>query len=168
MEMNFVLKHYKKGATIQLKPVEDISTDPARCVHFSIAWFANQNKLDQNKSSSKEEQRLITAQLFSMLIDYLKTTNNKLSFKIVKACENCTYGHFDTPFEDIVSHTRQQHNSLNTEKDLPLHLHPELPQNVPIMFHIAHSRSTNAAFNDFLKVAGDTLTINVSILEVNK
>src|ERR1700690_2973078 len=109
--MNFVLKHYRKGASIQLKPQEDISIDPARCVHFSVAWF-------KDVDISKEEQRLATAQLFARL-SLLIAKQNRLTFTVVKPCENCSYGHLDGEFETIVQEARQQF-PFCIEKNLPL------------------------------------------------
>lgn len=66
--MKFTLKHYKKAARIWLKPSEDISADPARCVHFSIAWFQD----PRNEEFTKEEQRKCTAELYAKLRAYLE------------------------------------------------------------------------------------------------
>lgn len=159
--MNFNLKHYKKSASIQLKPKDDISSDPERCVHFSIAWF-------KGKELTKEEQRAATAEIYTKLKNYLAKTDSKLKFTIVKACENCTYGHFDKEFEEIIANARTAY-PLCAEKDLPLTLHPELPTDRTVMFHIAHSRSTDLKFNHFLKQKGAVLDINVvEAIEVNK
>jgi hypothetical protein len=160
MSMEFVLKHYKKGASIQLKPKQDISTDPARCVHFSIAWF-------KDATLSKEEQRRATALLFERLSAIVTEKQGRLTFRVVKACENCTYGHFDEEFEAAVVQARKE-TVFCADKNLPLEKHTELPQDVPIMFHIAHSRSIDASFNERLKVPGAVLALQVELLEVNK
>lgn len=160
--MNFTLKHYKKGASIQLKPKDDISSDPQRCVHFSVAWFKT-----GDCDASKEEQRAITTQLYKELIVHLASVDWKLNFTITKACENCTYGHFDEAFEKIIIAAREKY-PLCVEKNLPLHLHPDVPQNRPIMFHIAHSRSTDEALNKLLKKPGETLALKIDACEVNK
>lgn len=158
--MEFVLKHYKKSASIQLKPKEDISTDPARCVHFSIAYFKNVNL-------SKEVQRDIINDLYEKLRIYLEKVKWKMNFRIIKACENCTYGHFDDEFENIIKNTRLAY-PLCDEKNLPLNLHPELPQDDVIMFHIAHSRSTDESFNQALKKHNNLLLLQIEPLVVNK
>lgn len=161
--MEFVLKHYRKKATIQLKPKTDISSNKSRCVHFSIAWF-------KTNDISKEQKREISRKLFEELCECLEKLENRLEFRIVKACENCTYGHFDKVFEDIVSVYREKY-PLCTEKNLPLEQHPEVPQDKPIMFHIGHSISTDDNFNLLLQQKSNktkTLIINVETISVNK
>jgi hypothetical protein len=158
--MKFQLKHYKKAASIQLKPTDDISTDPERPVHFSIAWFRGTGDL------SKDKQREATAALFATLKRVVEENGNALTFTIVKACENCTYGHFDDPFEAAVLDARGS-VPFCTDKNLPFDKHPELSTERPLMFHIAHSRSSDETFNALLKTAGAQLAIEVEIVEVN-
>lgn len=157
--MEFTLKHYKKQASIQLKPTINISADKSRCVHFSIAWF-------RGSDIPKPERKKIMIEIFTSLSEYFEKNGNTLTFKIVKIGNNCTYGHFDQGFEDIITKYRSLH-ALNTEKDLPLDQFPDLPD-IPVMFHIAHSRSTDSNFDKFMKNEDNILEINVSLLEVNK
>lgn len=84
------------------------------------------------------------------------------------ASVNCTYGHFDAEFEKIVTEARAACPFLSADHNLPLEKHPHLPQDTPVIFHIAHSRSTSTTFNEQMKNDAAVLQMVVELEEVNR
>ena len=141
----FYYRCYPKKRTIQLKPQHDPG------VHFSIAWCKPKTAISVEDFHKIDEE----------IREWLEEHDWKLTFQPVKACQNCTYGHFDESFEDLLQDLRLRYE-LCEEKNLPLG--PENPENAnvaenvkagkirePIFIHISHSRSSNEEFNEYLK-----------------
>ena len=153
MEHKFYLRYYPKSRTIQFKPHDD------KHVHFSVAWIKPMNSMDIQDFNDN---------IYKPIIDYLDKVNWKLEFQPIKACENCTYGHFDEDFEKLLLDLRQEYPSLCQDKDLPLdnkqhaHLREEGIRE-PIFMHMAHSRSNNEELNKFLLEADSSKTLIIHL-----
>jgi hypothetical protein len=130
MEWQFKYRAYKNKRCIQLKPIHDKEK------HFSIVWTRSKNDI------SVEEFKIMDEKIRELLA----TKNHELQFRIIKPTTNCTYGRFDSEFEDLILGFRKLYK-LSTEKDLPLdhseHQHLKTDElwdaENPIMFHI-HTR----------------------------
>lgn len=156
LEWDFHYRYYPKQRIIQLKPAND------KTVHFSIAWA------NPKESIFKVDFDIIN----KFIIKYLEMHNWTLTFRPIKACENCTYGYFDENFENLILGLRDKYK-LCCDKDLPIcesSSHEsllELPEvnRLPIMSHISHSRSNDETFNSFMQQAkiGSVMTLKISI-----
>ena len=104
---------------------------------------------------------------------YLENHNWKLNFTPIKACENCTYGHFDEEFEDLILEIRKEYSCINNNHDLsPSTQHAHLANEhckFPIFAHISHSRGTNTELTEFLQKAhrNTSLTLDIRLREEN-
>jgi len=157
-EWSFDYRYYAKKRMIQLKPKHD------KGVHFSLLW--------QDKARPVEAEKFKEAH--NACIAYLEAHDWKVAFTVVKVCENCTYGHMDEAFEEVLLSFRNA-LKLCCKKDLPLddprHMHLTEGDVVvvkePVFLHISHSRSSDEKFNTFLQTAerGTRMTMNISIRE---
>ena len=155
MEHNFVLRYYPKNRAIQFKPHDD------KHVHFSIAWTKpiNSMSIDNFKNN-----------IYVPIIDYLNKCKWKLEFIPVKACENCTYGHFNEEFEQLLLDLRKKYPTLCQDKDLPLdteqhsHLRSEGVRE-PIFMHMSHSTSKNEELNKFLQDSDSNKILIMNLCE---
>ena len=102
-QWSFRYRAYKKTRTIQLKPAHDNQK------HFSIVWQKEKNDI------TLEEFNLMDKEIRELL----KTKNSQLIFKIVKPTTNCTYGHFDEDFENLIKSYRLKYK-LCKDKDMDL------------------------------------------------
>jgi len=129
----FCYRTYLSQRAIQIKPSHDKTN------HFSIIWT-------KEKKNIKPEQFEV---MDKGIREYLATHNNKLTFRVIVACKNCTYGRFNKEFEDLIMTYRNQNSAVFRGKDLtlglnnehePLKLVEDWTDANPIMFHI-HGRS---------------------------
>lgn len=128
---SFYYRTYPSQRAIQIKPLHDKTN------HFSIIWT-------KEKKNFTDEQ---FKEIDNVIREYLQ--NNKLAFRIIVACKNCTYGRFNDSFEKLIIKYREKNKAIYRGKDLTLGLNKEheplkLVENWteenPIMFHI-HGRS---------------------------
>lgn len=127
----FRYRSYKKQRVIQLKPHHDAEN------HFSIVWC-------KGKKLTVDEFAFIDNKIRM----FIQNNDSSLTFTILRACTNCTYGRFQQSFEDMILALRDEYPQLCTNKDLTLGdpKHVELLNLVrwdekhPIMHHI-HARS---------------------------
>lgn len=130
----FRYRVYKKQRAIQFKPFHDAQN------HMSIIWT-------KGKELSKEQFDAIDAELRH----YIQLHHNLLTFTILRACTNCTYGRFSDEFENLILSFRARYKGVFTGKDLTLDdpKHAKLHELVewsterPIIHHV-HGQSDNA------------------------
>lgn len=128
---SFRYKVYPKQRAIQFKPYHDKTN------HFSIVW-GNKKEFSENDFITIEQR----------VREYLVSHNWTLTFTILRACTNCTYGRFDPEFEELILQLRRDYPFLSRKKDLTLGdpKHTDLHQKVvwdeehPIIHHV-HGRS---------------------------
>jgi hypothetical protein len=140
-QWDFDYRHYAKNRMIQLKPTHD------KHIHFSLAWAKPKNSISKEDFAKVNEQ----------IKGWLDTHNWKLTFKPIRACENCTYGYFDEEFELLLLKLQKEY-SLCQEKELPVETEQhkdvlDMPfvTRFPIFMHISHSRSSDKKFNEYLQ-----------------
>lgn len=139
---SFHYRAYPKKRVIQFKPAHD------KANHFSIVWSK------QRAEFSLEDFNVMDA----VIQTYLKEKNGVLSFRIIRACKNCTYGRFDDSFEQLILGFRATYPLLCRDKDLTLDdpKHQFLKavetwdETHPIIHHI-HSESKDEVWVDFLR-----------------
>ena len=160
MEWGFRYRAYKKQRVIQLKPVHDNTN------HFSIIWTKNKKNMTEEHFN----------QIDQALREYIISNNNKMSFRIIRACKNCTYGRFEQSFEDIILGLRKQYD-ICAIKDLTLDdtKHEFLKKvevwdvDHPIIHHI-HSKSEtddqdqDQIWTDFLRNSSRNSTLLLNIV----
>jgi hypothetical protein len=149
---DFYYRSYPKNRAIQLKPVND------KTVHFSIVWTKTGLSLEDFNAIDNRIREFLTKKKWS------------IGFKIVKACENCTYGHMDDDFEKLLLELREQYPDICVDKNLPLvgqHEHLKKMTHEPVFLHVSHSRSNSEQFNDFMSKGkfGRTMTMNITVKE---
>lgn len=129
----FCYRTYPDRQTIQFKPSHDKTN------HFSIIWPVKKKAIAQTDFEVMDKR----------IRNYLAEHGHVIHFTIIKVCANCTYGRFESEFEELVLDCRKQYQGINIIKDLPLddtkhqHLKEEgvvWDEDHPIAFHI-HSRS---------------------------
>ena len=164
MRWPFVMRVYgkkTKQCAIMFKPYNvqhpvDVS-DYDKNNHFSIIWA----KKWRNVPDDMFERFAAEIEM------YLRS--HTLSFRIIKACLNCTYGRFCNEFENMILQFRKECPELSTAKDLtfddPKHQHlkdEELwTQDYPIWAHIHNRTGPNADFNSFMQgPRGSVLTLD--------
>lgn len=136
---SFRYRAYKKQRAIQIKPAHDKTN------HFSIIWTKNKKTISDEAFQEMDEG--IRAYI----------ANNGLTFRLIKACKNCTYGRFSDEFENLISQYRKKYD-IYDGKDLPLddprHQHLKDTEtwdaDHPIVFHI-HSKSSNNDWYEFMQ-----------------
>lgn len=141
LEWEFRYRVYPKQRAIQFKPHHDKTN------HFSIVWTKNKKGLSLYNLTLMDK----------ILRNYIEAHGNTLSFRIIRACKNCTYGRFEQDFEDMILEMRK-HYPLCKNKDLTLDdpKHDFLKQSEiwdedhPIIHHI-HSESDDPIWVDFLR-----------------
>ena len=166
-EWDCVYRSYPKNRAIQIKPSHD------KINHFSIVWAREKGQISESDFDAMDKG----------IRNYLHDHGGKLTFRIVKACMNCTYGHFDREFEDLIKGYRAVYHGIFAGKDLPLddqrhqHLKAEEAADFgpdggwtaenPIIFHI-HSRSNtqdaekDARFSAMMRSERNTvITLNI-------
>ncbi len=169
----FIYRAYSKKRCIQLKPAHDKTN------HFSIIW-------SKNKTMTLEEFKIMDAGIRAYLTSKTLTSKTEtkekceMTFRIIKACKNCTYGRFEQEFEDLIIKYRNTYQSVSKEKDLNLglenrnaHLKTEeiWDDEHPIFHHIHNKIRTEdeagACFNDFLSYGprNSILTLDIIMTE---
>ena len=153
MELSFDYRFYKK----RCKYVCLRSVDEER--HFTLLYVRPKDAL------TPDEWNKINLRLKK----YLEEHNWTLTFTPWKACENCTYGHFDVEFENLICQIRREYPQMDTGHDLSFdgqhaHLVAEGCRR-PVLAHISHRRGTNEKLSEFLRAAdrNTTLTLKISV-----
>ncbi len=160
----FYYRTYEDQKAIQIKPSHDKTN------HFSIIWTKDK------KGITSEQFQIMDRDIRA----YLAAHNNKLTFRIIVACKNCTYGRFDDEFEALILRHRRENLAIFRGKDLtlgyndvhaPLKLLEDWTDDRPIMFHI-HSKSDtddadlNAKWSNMTRSPRNTLIeLEISIDE---
>lgn len=142
MEWPFYYRTYPERCIIQFKPCHDKGN------HFSIVWPETKGSISHHDFQEMDKQ----------VREYLARNQGRVSFTIIKACANCTYGRFDEPLETMLLGFRDKYKGLNKVKNLPVNdpQHQHLKDHVvwdethPIAFHI-HHRSADADFTNTMK-----------------
>lgn len=116
--------------------------------------------------------------------DYIASKSNVMTFRIIKACKNCTYGRFEQEFEDLIIGYRNTYSSVSKEKDLNMGLEnrnahikdEEVWDDEHPIFHHIHGKGTtkrdkldddivDARFNEFMSYSprNSLLTLDVAM-----
>ena len=152
MEAAFDYRFYKKKS----KYICFRSADEER--HFTLLW-CDKNSIDREAWDSVNFR----------FQEYLAAHDWTLTFTPWKACNNCTYGHFDAHFEAFICQMREEFPQVDTSHDLTFdgeHAHLlEEGCPVPLFAHISHSRGANEELNKFLQTADPSteLTIHLTV-----
>lgn len=92
LEWDFCYRVYTKQRAIQFKPLHD------KANHFSIVWTKDRKGLTLEDLNKMDE----------IIKTYIRSNGNVLTFRIIRACKNCTYGRFEQEFEDIILDLRKK------------------------------------------------------------